>query len=89
MPDYPLKRGGQGYVGHPALADPTFAKATCDVLVTQAMALVDARLDGRLGALARAPFSSIPIFRTNFWPAAAFAGVAVAALAWLLPRRPR
>ena len=27
MPNYPLKNGGQGYVGHPALADATFAKA--------------------------------------------------------------
>src|SRR5438046_879801 len=33
VPDYPLKRGGQGYVGHPSLADPVFAKATCGVLV--------------------------------------------------------
>ena len=85
--DYPLKRGGQGYVGHPALGDPAFAKATCDVLVTEAVALVDALLDGRLGALARAPFSKIPVFRTNFWPVAAATGFAVAALAWLRPRR--
>ena len=89
VPDYPLKRGGQGYVGHPALADPGFAKATCEVLVTEAMALVDALLDGRLSGLARAPFSTVPFFRTNFWPAAAAAGFAVAALAWLVPRRPR
>jgi creatinine amidohydrolase len=89
VPDYPLKRGGQGYVGHPALADPAFAKATCDVLVTEAMALVDALLEGRLGRLARAPFSAIRIFSTNFWPVAAAAGFAVAALAWLYPRRPR
>lgn len=28
---------------------------------------------------------SIPFFRTNFWPFAAAAGVALAALAWLRP----
>src|SRR4029453_14537071 len=28
LPNYPLKNGGQGYVGHPALADPVVAKAT-------------------------------------------------------------
>jgi len=87
VPDYPLKRGGQGYVGHPSLADPVFAKATCDVLVTEAMALVDALLDRRLGTFRRAPFSKIPLLRTNFWPVAAATGFAVAALAWLRPRR--
>jgi len=90
VPDYPLKRGGQGYVGHPRLADPAFAKATCDVIVTEAMVLLDALLDGRLGRRhSRSPFSAIPIFRTNFWPAAAAAGFAIAALAWLRPRRGR
>ena len=87
VPDYPLKRGGQGYVGHPGLADPAFAKATCDVLVTEAMALVDALLERRLGTFTRAPFSKIPLLRTNFWPVAAAAGFAVAALAWFRPRR--
>ena len=28
LPNYPLRNGGRGYVGHPALAAPDFAKAT-------------------------------------------------------------
>ena len=31
--NYPLRDGGQGYVGHPAMAEVDFAKATTDVLV--------------------------------------------------------
>lgn len=86
-PDYPLKRGGQGYVGHPALGNPAFAKATCEVLVDEAMALLEALLDGRIGPGDRAsPFFAIPFFRTNFWPWAAATGFALAALAWLRPR---
>src|SRR5262249_57980004 len=27
LPNYPLRKGGGGYVGHPALADPIFARA--------------------------------------------------------------
>ena len=58
------------------------------MLVTEAMALVDALLDGRRGATARhSPFYAVPIFRTNFWPVAAVAGFAAAAIAWLRPRR--
>jgi creatinine amidohydrolase len=88
VPDYPLRRGGLGYVGHPGLADPAFAKATVEVIVTEAMTLVDAMLDGRLGAGARrSPFAAIPFFRTNFWPAATAAAVGLAAVAWLAPRR--
>jgi len=88
VPDYPLRRGGQGYVGHPGLADPAFAKATVEVLVREAMTLVDALLDGRLGpGERRSVFSAIPFFRTNFWPAATAAAAGVAAIAWLVPRR--
>jgi len=28
VPNYPLRHGGPGYVGHPAMADPAFARAT-------------------------------------------------------------
>lgn len=90
VPNYPLRRGGAGYVGHPALADPAFARATVDVLMTEAMGIVDGLLDGRLTpADHRSPFFRMPVFRTDFWPAAgaaAMAGLAVAALAWLRPR---
>jgi creatinine amidohydrolase len=67
IPNYPLRGGGQGYVGHPALADPAFAKATTEVLVTEALALVTDLVDGRVKpADARSPFFRIPMFRTNF-----------------------
>ncbi|MGH7322385.1 MAG: creatininase family protein [Candidatus Rokuibacteriota bacterium] len=83
-PNYPLKNGGQGYVGHPALADPSFAKAALDVLMTEAMDVADGLLDGRIRPGARrSPFSAIPLFRTNFWPAAgAVAGVLLIAALW-------
>lgn len=91
-PNYPLRAGGQGYVGHPAMADVDFAKATTQVLVEASMALVDDLLDGRLRpGERRSPFFLVPFFRTNFWRAAAGAGTlglaAVAALA--LARRGR
>ena len=80
VPNYPLKGGGQGYVGHPALADPTFAKATTEVLMREAMTIVDGLLDGRLKPSDRhSPFFQVPFFRTNFWPAAGVTA-AVAAL---------
>ena len=88
MPGYPLRRGGRGYMGHPALGDPAFAKATSDILVGEAMELVEALLDGRAApGDHRSPFFKLPFFRTNFWPAAAATGFALAALAWLIPRR--
>jgi creatinine amidohydrolase len=81
--DYPLRNGGQGYHGHPALADVTFAKAIVEVLMREAMTLVDGLLDGRLGpAQRRSPFFFVPFFRTNFWPAAALALGALAAVTW-------
>jgi creatinine amidohydrolase len=85
-PNYPLKNGGQGYVGHPALGDPAFARASSQVLADAAMELVRGLLDGRLAPGAhRSPFFAIPFFRTNFWWALA-AGAAAGALAayWLL-----
>ncbi len=84
-PNYPLKRGGRGYVGHPALADPVFAKATTEVLLGEAMALVEGLLDGRVRPGARrSPFSRVPLFRTDFWPAvlALIAGAVATAAAW-------
>jgi creatinine amidohydrolase len=79
-PNYPLRNGGQGYVGHPALADPAFATAAVDVLMDEAMAFVDGLFDGRLTpAERRSPFFAIPFFRTNFWPGVAAAGVTVMA----------
>lgn len=70
VPNYPLRNGGQGYVGHPALADPGFAKAVLEVLMTEAMTLVEGLLDGRIApARARSPFFAMPFLRTNFWSA--------------------
>ncbi|HEU5320540.1 MAG TPA: creatininase family protein, partial [Methylomirabilota bacterium] len=48
VPNYPLRNGGQGYVGHPALADPAFARATTEVLLDEGMRLVDGLLDGAI-----------------------------------------
>jgi len=79
VPNYPLKNGGQGYVGHPALADPAFAKATTEVLMREAMAIVDGLLEGRLKPSDRhSPFFQVPFLRTNFWRSA---GITTAALA--------
>ena len=91
VPNYPLRSGGQGYVGHPALADPAFAKATTDVLMTEAMTIVDGLLDGRLAPSDhRSPFFQVPIFRTNFWRAAGvtagFGAVAVGLAQWMRSR---
>jgi creatinine amidohydrolase len=84
VPNYPLRGGGQGYVGHPALADPAFAKATVDVLMEEAIAIVEGMLDGTVKpADRRSPFFALPVFRTNFWRGVAVAGAAVAAgAAW-------
>jgi creatinine amidohydrolase len=81
-PNYPLRNGGQGYVGHPALADPAFAKVTSEVLIQEVMELVDGLLDGRIRpAQRRSPFFSIPFFRTGFWPVAGLlAGLVVGTL---------
>jgi len=89
VPNYPIRGGGQGYVGHPALADPAFAKATLTVLLEEAMGLVHGLLDGHVPhSRGRSPFFSLPVFRTNFWPVAA--GIGAVALAYLLSRlKPR
>jgi hypothetical protein len=86
IPNYPLRNGGQGYVGHPALADPEFAKATLAVLMEEAMDLVRGLLDGTLRpSRGRSPFYTMPFFRTNFWPVAA--GIGAAALAFMVARK--
>ena len=89
VPNYPLRSGGRGYVGHPALGDPAFATATVDVLVAEALTLVEDLIDGRVSAArAHSPFFRIPAFRTNFARAMTVAGVlAGAALLSLLARR--
>ena len=91
VPNYPLRDGGPGYVGHPALADPGFAKATTAVLVREAMTIVDGLLDGRLKPSdRRSPFFQVPFFRTNFWRAAgataAVAGIGLGLTGWLRKR---
>ncbi len=78
VPNYPLKNGGQGYVGHPGLADPAFAKATTEVLMREAMTIVDGLLDGRLKPSDRhSPFFQVPFFRTNFWRTMTIATAAI------------
>ena len=84
VPNYPLRGGGAGYVGHPALGDPGFARATTEVILDEAMVLVDGLLDGTLRPGGqRSPFHAIPFFRTDFWPAVAAASLGLAALAWV------
>ena len=83
VPNYPLRNGGQGYVGHPALADPAFAKATTEVLMREAMTIVDGLLDGTLKPSdRRSPLFQVPFLRTNFWRAAGIAAGTITA-AWL------
>jgi creatinine amidohydrolase len=80
VPNYPMRHGGQGYVGHPAMADPAFARATTEVLVSTAMELVDGLIAGTTRASQhRSPFFAVPFFRTNFWPLATAGMTAVAA----------
>jgi len=86
LPNYALKNGGLGYVGHPALADASFAKAASEVLLAEVMRLVDDLLDGRRSAPPRSPFYALPFLRTNFLPALCGAAVAGVALAWLRRR---
>jgi len=82
VPNYPLRNGGRGYVGHPAMADPAFAKATTEVLVAEAMELVDGLIAGTVRpSQHRSPFFAVPFFRTNFWPLATAGMTAVAAAA--------
>lgn len=86
VPNFPLRNGGQGYVGHPALADPAFARAAIEVLMAETMALVDGVLDGTVRPRdGRSPFFVLPFFRTDFWPVAlaATVGVAIGAVTYL------
>src|SRR2546426_566184 len=92
LPNYPLRNGGLGYVGHPALADPDFARATTEVLIAETMALVEGLLDGRIRpGDRRSPFFALPLFRTDFWPLAppALALIAAGAIAWLWKKTER
>lgn len=83
VPNYPLRDGGQGYVGHPALADPAFARATIEVLLAEGLGLVEALLDGRVRpAQRRSPFWMMPPLRTDFWRAAVGAAAAAALALW-------
>jgi creatinine amidohydrolase len=86
IPNYPLKSGGRGYVGHPALGDPAFARATAAVLLDRIMAFVDMLLGpGPLPRSRRSPFFHLPFLRTDFWPAVAV-GVALMALSTAVGR---
>jgi creatinine amidohydrolase len=77
--NYPLRDGGQGYVGHPAMAEVDFAKATTEALLDASLELVNALLDGRMKASARrSPYRLVPFFWTNFWPLTATGAVALA-----------
>jgi creatinine amidohydrolase len=88
VPNYPLRNGGQGYVGHPALADPAFARATTEVLLDEGMRLVDGLLDGAITpAQRRSPFWAMPFLRTNFWPVLGAAAAAGMLAAWWASRR--
>jgi len=88
VPNYPVRNGGAGYVGHPALADPSFAKAGALVLMAEALTLATDLLDGRVRpSQRRSPFFVIPFFRTDFWRLLGAAGAAVAlAIGWWLSR---
>jgi creatinine amidohydrolase len=89
-PNFPLRGGGQGYVGDPARADLAFAKATLEVLLTEATDLAERLLDDRLEARQyRSPFRFIPFLRTDFWPVAGAALAGVLAALWLGRPAPR
>lgn len=87
-PNYAVRNGASGYVGHPALADPAFARAASSVLMDEAMALIHGLLDGRIRPQQRrSPFSAVPFLRTDFWPALGSAGLLlIGAAAWWLTR---
>ena len=87
VPNYAVRNGGQGYVGHPALADAGFAKAAGGVLLDEVMRFVDDLLDGRVRpGERRSPFYGIPFFRTNFTPVLGATIAAALAIAWLRRR---
>jgi len=87
VPNYAVRNGGRGYVGHPALADAGFAKAGAEVLLDEIMRLVDGLLDGRVRpGRHHSPFYVVPFLRTNFVPALGAAALAALAIAWLRRR---
>lgn len=89
VPNYPLRNGGQGYVGHPALANPAFARATSAVLLAEGLGLVNGLLDGTVKPHERrSPFWTLPFLRTNFWPVVGAAVAAGVFAAWWGTRRP-
>lgn len=89
VPNYPLRNGGQGYVGHPALANPAFARATSAVLLAEGLGLVNGLLDGTVKPHERrSPFWTLPFLRTNFWPVVGAAVAAGVLAAWWGTRRP-
>jgi creatinine amidohydrolase len=87
-PNFASRDGGLGYVGHPALADPAFARAALEALLAEAQDLVERLLDGGLPRRERrSPFYLLPFLRTDFWPVAGGA-LLLGAAAFLLARRP-
>lgn len=90
VPNYPLRNGGQGYVGHPALADPELARATSEVLLAEGLHLLERLLDGAITpAERRSPFWVVPFLRTNFWPVMGAAAALGALAVWWSRRRPK
>jgi creatinine amidohydrolase len=90
VPNYPLRNGGRGYVGHPALGDPGFAQATATVLLDRVMEFVDRVLGpGPLPRSRRSPFFHLPFFRTDFWPAVAVGALGAMLIGgrWMLRNR--
>jgi len=87
VPNYAVRNGGLGYVGHPARADAAFARAGAGVLLDETMEFVDGLLDGRVRAgRGRSPFYAVPFLRTNFLPAMGATVALAVALAWLKRR---
>jgi creatinine amidohydrolase/Fe(II)-dependent formamide hydrolase-like protein len=87
-PNFARRAGGLGYVGHPALGDPAFARAALEALLAEAQGLVERLLDGGLPRRERrSPFYLVPFLRTDFWPVAAGA-LLLGASALLVARRP-
>ena len=89
-PNYPLRAGGQGYVGDPARGDAAFAKATVEVLVEEATDLAERLIEGRLERRQRrSPFRLVPLLRTDFWPLAGAALAGAVGALWLSGRAGR